>query len=141
VLVEALGNLLGAGDGGHGATVAVARSGLGAFLYLNVLDASFSLDGVIGAFALSNNMVIIALGLSIGAAFVRALTLILVERDVLGQLVFLEHGAFWAILALAGIMLSAPLVEVPESITGLVGAGLIAVAFWQSLRLRQRGGA
>src|SRR3546814_4379314 len=45
---------------------AVIRSGFGGFLYLNVLDASFSFDGVIGAFALSNNMIVIALGLSVG---------------------------------------------------------------------------
>ena len=54
---------------------AVVRSGLGGLLYLNVLDASFSFDGVIGAFALSNNMIVIALGLSIGAMFVRSMTI------------------------------------------------------------------
>jgi hypothetical protein len=50
-----------------------------------VLDASFSFDGVIGAFALSNNMVIIALGLSIGAMFVRSMTIMLVKRGTLAE--------------------------------------------------------
>src|SRR3546814_8220417 len=50
----------------------VAKAGFGAFLYLEVLDASFSFDGVIGAFALSNNLFIIAIGLGIGALFVRS---------------------------------------------------------------------
>ncbi|MGG2305260.1 DUF475 domain-containing protein, partial [Salmonella enterica] len=68
---------------------AAVRSGLGGFLYLNVLDASFSFDGVIGAFALSNNMVIIALGLSIGAMFVRSITLMLVAKGTLSEFRFL----------------------------------------------------
>ena len=58
----------------------VVRSGAAAFLYLEVLDASFSFDGVIGAFALSNNLFVIAIGLGIGAMFVRSLTIMLVEQ-------------------------------------------------------------
>jgi hypothetical protein len=120
---------------------AVVRSGLGGFVYLNVLDTSFSLDGVIGAFALTNNMVIIALGLSVGAFYVRSLTIMLVERGTLAQYRYLEHGAFWAILALAGIMLASALVEIPETVTGLVGAGLIAAAIgWSALRQKDAGG-
>ena len=109
-------------------TRAAAQAGIGAFLYLNVLDASFSLDGVIGAFALTNNMIIIAIGLSVGAIFVRSLTLMLVRHGTLDTYHYLEHGAFWAILALGIIMLISTLVAVPEAITGLVGAGLIAAA-------------
>src|SRR5690606_6124368 len=85
---------------------AAMRSGLGGFLYLNVLDASFSFDGVIGAFALSNNMVVIALGLSIGAIFVRSMTIHLVRKGTLAQYRYLEHGAFWAIIVLGMIMLA-----------------------------------
>ena len=81
------------------------RSGLGGFLYLNVLDASFSFDGVIGAFALSNNMIVIALGLSIGAMFVRSMTIIWSQKGTLAEYRYLEHGAFWAIIALGAIML------------------------------------
>src|SRR3546814_2035768 len=58
----------------------VAKAGFGAFLYLEVLDASFSFDGVIGAFALSNNLFIIAIGLGIGAMFVRSMTIFLVKQ-------------------------------------------------------------
>ena len=112
----------------------VAASGLGAFLYLNLLDASFSLDGVIGAFALTNKLIIIALGLTIGAVFVRSLTMAMVESGTLARYRFLEHGAFWAILALGGFLLASVRVEVPEALTGLTGAVLIGAALWSSSR-------
>lgn len=110
------------------------RSGLGGFLYLNILDASFSFDGVIGAFALSNNMVVIALGLSIGAFFVRSMTIMLVRKGTLAQFEFLEHGAFWAIIALGGIMLASAKYHIPETITGVIGAVLIGLSLWWSVR-------
>lgn len=113
---------------------AVVKSGLGGFLYLNVLDASFSFDGVIGAFALSNNMIVIALGLSIGAMFVRSMTIHLVEKGTLAQYRFLENGAFWAIIALGGIMLASAKFHIPETITGLIGAALIGLSLWWSVR-------
>jgi len=117
---------------------AAVRSGLGGFLYLNVLDASFSFDGVIGAFALSNNMIVIALGLSIGAFFVRSMTIMLVKKGTLAEYRFLEHGAFWAILALAGIMLASAKFHIPEAVTGLIGAILIGLSLWWSVRQNRR---
>lgn len=131
IAVEAIGSLLEAPDETTGA---VARSGLAAFLYLEVLDASFSFDGVIGAFALSNNLFIIALGLGIGAMFVRSMTVMLVDRGTLAEYRYLEHGAFWAIIALAAIMLLSARFEIPETITGLIGAILIGVSLWWSVR-------
>ena len=129
--VDALGSLLkGSGD----TLKTTARSGLAAFLYLEVLDASFSFDGVIGAFALSNNLIVIALGLGIGAMFVRSMTVFLVERGTLAQYRYLEHGAFWAILALAAIMLASARWHIPEVITGLIGAVLIGLSLWWSIR-------
>ncbi|MGX7925960.1 DUF475 domain-containing protein [Tsuneonella sp. HG094] len=117
---------------------AVVRSGLGGFLYLNVLDASFSFDGVIGAFALSNNMIVIALGLSIGAMFVRSMTIHLVEKGTLAQYRYLEHGAFWAIIALGAIMLLSAKWHIPETVTGLIGAILIGLSLWWSVRFNRR---
>lgn len=118
-----------------------AMAGLGGFLYLEVLDASFSFDGVIGAFALSNNLFIIALGLGIGAMFVRSMTVMLVERGTLTEYRFLEHGAFYAIIALAAIMLLSARFHIPETITGLIGAVLIGLAFWASVRSNRADGA
>jgi hypothetical protein len=116
----------------------VARCGAAAFLYLEVLDASFSFDGVIGAFALSNNLFIIAIGLGVGAMFVRSLTIMLVERETLASYRYLEHGAFYAIIALAVIMFLNTVSHIPEVVTGLVGAGFIVTAFVDSIRYNRR---
>lgn len=132
--VDALGSLLQQRDERLKALGKAVTAGVGGFLYLNVLDASFSFDAVIGAFALSNNMVIIALGLSIGAMFVRAMTVLLVRKGTLAAYEYLEHGAFWAILALAVIMLASARFEVPETITGLIGATFIGLSLWWSIR-------
>lgn len=133
IAVDALGSIL---EGTEDATGVVVRSGLASFLYLEVLDASFSFDGVIGAFALTNNLFIIALGLGIGAIFVRSMTVMLVDKGTLAEYRFLEHGAFWAIIALAIIMLLSAYegLHVPETITGLIGAVLIVTAWWWSVR-------
>lgn len=117
---------------------AVVTSGLGGFLYLQVLDSSFSFDGVIGAFALSNNMIVIALGLSIGAMFVRSMTIMLVQKGTLAEYRYLEHGAFWAILALGMIMLASARFHIPEAVTGLIGAILIGLSLWWSVRFNHR---
>lgn len=111
----------------------VKHGGLVAFLYLELIDASFSLDGVLGAFALSQDIVIITIGLSIGAMFVRSLTVMLVEQKTLAKYVYLEHGAHWAIGALAIIMFISTTVEVPEVVTGLLGLGFILAAFFSSI--------
>lgn len=104
------------------------------FMYLEVLDASFSFDGVIGAFALTNNLFIIAAGLGIGAMFVRSMTIMLVEKETLNEYLYLEHGAFYAIGALAAMMLLDLFVHVPEVVTGLIGAVIIGLSFYSSIR-------
>lgn len=138
IAVEAIGTLLEMRDAAQKAAGQVVHAGLAGFLYLNVLDASFSFDGVIGAFALSNNMVVIALGLSIGAMFVRSLTILLVRQGTLAEYRYLEHGAFWAIIALAAIMLGSAYAEIPETITGLIGAALIGLSMWWSVRHKRK---
>lgn len=108
-------------------------AGLMSFIYLELIDASFSLDGVLGAFALSKDVLIITIGLSIGAMFVRSLTVMLVEKKTLAKYLYLEHGAHWAIGALAFIMLISTFHEVPEVVTGLIGLVFIMMAFVTSL--------
>ncbi|WP_028811195.1 DUF475 domain-containing protein [Streptomyces flavidovirens] len=104
------------------------------FLYLEVLDASFSFDGVIGAFAITNHIFWMALGLGIGAMYVRSLTVYLVRQGTLDDYVYLEHGAHYAIGALAAILLITIEHQISEFITGLVGVFLIAASFWSSIR-------
>ncbi|WP_097865935.1 DUF475 domain-containing protein [Streptomyces sp. rh34] len=104
------------------------------FLYLEVLDASFSFDGVIGAFAITNEIVLMALGLGIGAMYVRSLTVYLVREGTLDDYVYLEHGAHYAIGALSIILLITIQHEINELITGSVGVILIALSFWSSVK-------
>jgi uncharacterized protein len=125
-------------EGSSGDTAkAVARNGFVGFMYLEVLDASFSFDGVIGAFAITRDVVIIMLGLAIGAIFVRSITIDLVKRDALDQYIYLEHGAMYAIGVLAVIMFIGTQVHVPEVLTGCIGAAFIGAAFYSSLRHRR----
>jgi hypothetical protein len=104
------------------------------FLYLEVLDASFSFDGVIGAFAITNHIFWMALGLGIGAMYVRSLTVYLVRQGTLDDYVYLEHGAHYAIGALSVILLVTIQYAINEIVTGLVGVVLIAASFWSSVR-------
>ncbi|MFC5750113.1 DUF475 domain-containing protein [Actinomadura rugatobispora] len=122
--------------------LATGKAGFFLFLYLEVLDASFSFDGVIGAFAISTDPIVIALGLGIGAMYIRSLTVFLVRKGTLHEYVYLEHGAHWAIGALATCMLISIAHHVPEWITGGLGAGLIIAAFVSSVvRNRNAGDA
>lgn len=127
--VDKIGDLIGEPD----ATGVIKRTGAAGFIYLEFLDASFSFDGVIGAFAITNDIFLIALGLGIGAMFVRSMTIFLVRGGHMEIYRYLEHGAFWAILALAFIMLLSVRVEVPEIVTGLIGALLIGAAWRTSV--------
>jgi hypothetical protein len=108
------------------------------FLYLEVLDASFSFDGVVGAFAITSDPVLIAIGLGIGAMFIRSLTVFLVRKGTLSEYEYLEHGALWAIGALAVILLFTIRYQVPEVVTGLIGVAFIAAAFISSLVRNKR---
>lgn len=115
----------------------VKSGGIGGFLYLEVLDASFSFDGVIGAFAITNDVVIIMLGLAIGAFFVRSMTVYLVRQGTLEEYVFLEHGAHYAIGILALIMFASMKYHIPEIFTGLIGVAFIAASLWSSIQHRK----
>ena len=117
-------------------TKASVSASLALFLYLEVLDASFSLDGVVGAFALTSAVPVIAVGLGIGAYFVRSLTIYMVKKRTLDALVFLEHGAHWAIFGLAVSMFVSLLTEVPEIITGSIGLIFVVAAYYSSLRFK-----
>lgn len=110
-----------------------AKLGFIGFIYLELIDASFSLDGVLGSFAISKDIIIISIGLAIGAMFVRSLTIFMVDMKTLKQYLYLEHGAHWAIGFLAVIMYVSTRVEIPEVITGGVGLVIVSAAFISSI--------
>jgi len=132
--VDADDALLRTHAGPAGAAKVAGKAAFMLFLYLEVIDASFSFDGVIGAFAITSDPIIIALGLGlIGAMFVRSLTVFLVRQGTLDEFVYLDHGAHWAIGALAVILLITIEFPVNEVITGLIGVVFIGAAFIGSL--------
>ncbi len=110
-----------------------ATGGFMMFLYLELIDASFSLDGVLGSFAISKDIIIITIGLAIGAMFVRSLTLLLVEKKTLQTYVYLSSGAHYAILALSIIMFISAFHELPEIVTGSLGLLFVGSSFISSL--------
>jgi hypothetical protein len=116
------------------------KAGFFLFLYVNVLDASFSFDGVLGAFAVTQDPIIIAIGLGVGALYIRSFTLYLVRRGTLGDYVFIEHGAMWAIGALAAILLFTIKFHVHELVTGGIGLAFIIASLVSSLNHNRRHG-
>lgn len=116
----------------------VVKSGLAGILYLEVLDASMSFDGLIAAFAITQYFIVIMLGLGVGAFFVREMTLHVLDSGHLAEFRYLEHGAFYAIFCLAGIMLLNFFVEVPEIITGLIGVTFLVAAVAHSHTLNKK---
>jgi hypothetical protein len=109
------------------------------FMYLEVLDASFSFDGVIGAFAITTSVVLIVAGLGVGALWVRSLTVYLMRAGTLAKYRYLEHGAHWAILALGLVMLAKLYhLELPEWLTGSLGLVFIVTAVVTSIIEKRR---
>lgn len=138
IAVSSLDVFFESGADGAAAVKTVTRNGLAGFLYLEVLDASFSFDGVIGAFAITKDVVIIMLGLAVGAMFVRSMTVHLVHKGTLDEYIYLEHGAHYGIGALAVIMLLSIHYHIPEVITGLIGVTFIALSIVSSLRYKKK---
>lgn len=109
-------------------------AGFSAFIYLEILDASFSLDGVIGAFAVTQNVVLIAVGLGIGAIWVRSMTIYMVRRKVLHAYRYIEHGAHYTIGILALTLLVSLFFSIPEALAGVAGLLIISASVVASKR-------
>ncbi len=138
LFIDALGKLAGPVQ----KSVYTGWAALGVFMYLQVLDASFSFDGVIGAFAITDQVILIAAGLGVGALWVRSLTVFMVRRGVLASYKYLEHGAHYAIGVLAVALLISVFWEVPDAVAGMTGLGIIAASFVSSRQaLRSTRGA
>jgi uncharacterized protein len=128
LLIDVLGRL----TAGTSQQMYTGWGALLAFLYLELLDASFSFDGVLGAFAITDKVILIAIGLGVGAIWVRSMTVFLVEKGTLSEYIYLEHGAHYAILVLAVALLSSVLFEIPDAVTGIAGLGVIGASYLAS---------
>lgn len=130
--IHALDKIFTPDEATKSVTASTFKAGMIGFLYLELIDASFSLDGVIGAFAITNKIMLIAAGLGIGALFVRSLTVHMLRRGVLNKYRYMEHGAHYAIGLLAFFMLLSLRFHIPEMVTGLSGITVIGLAIAHS---------
>lgn len=130
--IKLLGRLLVGRESKH--AHGTHRHGLSQFLYLELLDASFSFDSVIAAFAITKNVVLITAGLAIGAIFVRSMTVHLLREGTLKEYRYLIHGAHYTILALAVLLLAGIRFDIPEAVAGVIGILIIFTAFQSSRR-------
>jgi hypothetical protein len=95
-------------------------------LYLEVLDASFSIDGVIGAFAFTMSVPLILIGNGIGALVVREVTLRGI--DIVSKFAYLKNGAMYSVGMLGAIMVADAFgVHVPFWVAPLITFGLLIV--------------
>ncbi len=128
IIIKAISHLLVRSQRG------TKQSGWTQFLYLELLDATFSFDGVIAAFAITKEVLLIAAGLGIGALYVRSITVHLLKAQTLTHYRYLVHGAHYAILALSGLLLASIRLDIPELLSGGIGLLIIGAAFEHSRR-------
>jgi hypothetical protein len=101
--------------------------------YLEVLDASFSIDGVLGAFAFTLSVPLILIGNGIGAIAVRYLTVRGVEQ--VKRYPYLKNGAMYSILALGIIMTAESFgMHIPEWVSPLITFCIVGYFFAMSVR-------
>jgi len=118
----------------HVANSKLTKGGFASFVYLELIDMSFSFDGVLGAFAVSQNIIIIMLGLGAGAFAVRNLTILMVDRGTVAEYKYLEHGAMWSIGLLATSMIVQIFVHLPHGLIITFAIIPIAIAFIHSIK-------
>jgi len=107
------------------------RSDLSKILYLEVIDATFSIDGVVGAFAFTLFVPLILLGNGIGAFVVREVTMHNIER--VQKYVYLKNGAMYSIFFLGIIMLLDSFgFEIPSFVSPLITFAIVGYFFWKS---------
>ena len=110
------------------------QSDVAKIFYLEVIDATFSIDGVIGAFAFTLSVPLILLGNGIGAIVVRQLTVSNIDR--IKKYVFLKNGAMYSILVLGTIMLLDSFgFHIPSWFSPLATASIVGYFFLKSRRV------
>lgn len=142
LLVDGTGKVIAAqadADGPSRPRVTVSgRPAFFLFCYLELLDATFSFDSVMGAFSVTLDIALITIGLAIGAAYIRCLTVYVVRRGSLDEYRYLEHGAYYAIGMLAVLLLIQVWRDVPDVLTAGAGAATIIAAIASSVWVRKR---
>ena len=115
---------------GKGSTSAISK-----ILYLEIIDATFSIDGVLGAFAFTLSVPLILIGNGIGAYILRRLTVGNIDR--IKQYLYLKNGAMYSIFALGVVMLSDAFgATVPEWVSPLLTVAIVGYFFLKSRKVR-----
>ena len=108
-------------------------SDIAKIFYLEVIDATFSVDGILGAFAFTFSIPLILVGNGIGAFVVRQLTVSNVEN--VKKYKYLKNGAMYSILALGTIMLADSFgFHIPEWFSPIITFTIIGFFFWKSVK-------
>ena len=108
-------------------------SDISKILYLEVIDTTFSIDGVLGAFAFTLSVPLILLGNSLGALVVREFTVRNIDR--IKKYVFVKNGAMYSILFLGGIMLfDAFGFHIQPWVSPVTTFAVVGFFYWKSLR-------
>src|SRR3989339_385609 len=106
-------------------------SDISKILYLEVIDTTFSIDGVLGAFAFTLSVPLILVGNGIGALVLRQLTVGNIDR--IKKYIFLKNGAMYSILFLGAIMLADSFgVHIPSWVSPVTTFGVVGYFFWKS---------
>lgn len=110
------------------------KSDISKILYLEVIDATFSIDGVIGAFAFTLSVPLILIGNGIGALVVRQLTIGNIDR--IKKYIYLKNGAMYSILFLGGIMIFDSFgVHIPHWLSPAITAFVVIYFFIKSKKV------
>ncbi len=109
-------------------------SDISKIFYLEVIDATFSIDGVLGAFAFTLSVPLIILGNGLGAFVVREVTIGNINR--IKRYIYLKNGAMYSILALGTIMILDSFgIEIPSYLSPLVTFGVVGYFLQKSMRV------
>ena len=114
-------------------------SDIGKILYLEVIDLTFSIDGVVGAFAFTLSVPLILLGNGIGAIVVRQLTVYGVDR--IKKYVYLKNGAMYSVFVLGCVMIAHGFgIHIPEWLAPVATIFIVGYFFlksrWQAKRAK-----
>lgn len=115
-------------------------SDLSKILYLEVIDATFSIDGVLGAFAFTLSVPLIIIGNGLGAWVLRKLTM--KNIDTIKKYIYLKNGAMYSICALGVIMLADAFgIHIPAWVSPVITFGIVGYFFWRSKVHIKKAGA
>lgn len=110
-----------------------SMSDLSKILYLEIIDATFSIDGVLGAFAFTLSVPLILVGNGLGAYVLRKLTIGNIDR--IKKYVYLKNGAMYSILALGIIMVTDAFgVHIPQWVSPVATFSIIGYFLWKSYK-------